>query len=333
MSQFPFTLFVYGTLKQGFSNHVRFCQNACSICAAGIWGRLYHLSAGYPALELPASRILAQGSGDPLQDAATQSRFAPPASAMSRPNGDWDLIRGELITFPDPENDVPPIDWLEGYIPGDRSLYHRVLTVAWHEIPQLTWTYIAPRRPEGIRRRIGEWHDLERPRQHGARKSLTNLPEEANLYYFAYGSNMSQVQMRKRTQGEFVCIGYIAGFSLRFHKFGDDGHGKADAFETGINSDMVWGVLYKVSSNDIASLDNREGVATGHYKRAKIKITIPEGTSHGLGSETDAFVYLAMPSKIAPGLRPSPDYLGLVLSGAREHHLPAAYVEGIEQFA
>lgn len=46
---------------------------------------------------------------------------------MDRPDGDWDIIHGELITFNDPRFDLPPIDRLEGFNPLGRSMYERVL--------------------------------------------------------------------------------------------------------------------------------------------------------------------------------------------------------------
>lgn len=104
-------LFVYGTLKRGFRNHDRYCRSAIDIRPATIWGRLYHLPAGYPALEIPEEHILAYGSADPLADAIAQSRLTDNfanAPTPSRPNGDWDLIHGELLCLPDPVHDLPP---------------------------------------------------------------------------------------------------------------------------------------------------------------------------------------------------------------------------------
>ena len=127
------TCFVYGTLRRGHANHARFCRNAIDIRPATTWGRLYRLPAGYPALEVPESAILAHGTADPRADAATQARLAttlPPQAADCPPAGDWDLIHGELITFPDPARDLPPLDRLEGFRPGQASLYHRVLAQA-----------------------------------------------------------------------------------------------------------------------------------------------------------------------------------------------------------
>ena len=40
-------LFVYGTRKRDCLNHQRFCAQARSIEPAVVWGRLYHLHAGF----------------------------------------------------------------------------------------------------------------------------------------------------------------------------------------------------------------------------------------------------------------------------------------------
>lgn len=112
-------LFVYGTLKRGYWNHQRFCAQARSIEPAVVWGKLYHLNAGFPALEVPEGLILSRGTADPLADARRQQEIDTPR--FGRPTGDWDLIHGELVTFTDPQRDLPPIDRLEGFRPGGHS--------------------------------------------------------------------------------------------------------------------------------------------------------------------------------------------------------------------
>jgi len=101
-------LFVYGTLKKGFWNFDRFCTRAIRIEPATTWGRLYLLPAGFPALEVPESSILATGTADPLADTRTQNTIELPENAMTRPEGDWDLVHGELMTFANPGFDLPP---------------------------------------------------------------------------------------------------------------------------------------------------------------------------------------------------------------------------------
>ncbi len=121
------SIFVYGTLKQGYCNHDRYCKTAVSIEPAQVWGRLYALPAGYPGLEIPETSILARGTRNPLADENMQNSTLLQSSVMNKPEGDWNKIHGELITFANPELDLPPIDRLEGFTPGGWCLYVRVL--------------------------------------------------------------------------------------------------------------------------------------------------------------------------------------------------------------
>lgn len=121
-------LFVYGTLRRGYQNHQRFCSQTLSIEPAVVWGRLYHLQAGFPALEVSEASILAWGTDNPLADAHRQQEMDRPI--FVRPSGDWDLINGEIITFSNPQTDIPPIDQLEGFGPNRQSMYQRVMVAA-----------------------------------------------------------------------------------------------------------------------------------------------------------------------------------------------------------
>ncbi len=152
------SIFVYGTLKQGYYNHERFCKTAVSIQPAWTWGRLYHLPAGYPGLEIPEASVLACGTRTPLVDERTQNSTLVPAAEMNKPTGDWDKIQGELITFANPELDLPPIDRLEGFTPGGWCLYVRVLVpVAVGNIVKPVWLYRYNLPHSGERIDSGDW--------------------------------------------------------------------------------------------------------------------------------------------------------------------------------
>jgi gamma-glutamylcyclotransferase (GGCT)/AIG2-like uncharacterized protein YtfP len=161
-------LFVYGTLKRGGWNHDRFCHSAIKIETATVWGRLYHLSAGFPALVIPERSILAAGTGDPLADAAVQADFAARIAAgtdQSHPQGDWDLVKGEIITLASPDRELPPIDRLEGFHHGNQSMYQRVLVIAQTTTTKHpAWVYFMSEAPGGKRLR-GEWLDGSIPRR------------------------------------------------------------------------------------------------------------------------------------------------------------------------
>lgn len=157
-------LFVYGTLKRRCWNHDAFCRGYVDVRQASVRGCLYQ-GPGYPILEVPEADILAQGTIDPLADVAMQTRLSDrvrtglqqiPESAAANTR---DTVYGELFTFDDPPTRLPPIDRLEGFHPGGRCLYRRVLVPAAVEgARQLAWVYAVENL--GIsRRRIasGRW--------------------------------------------------------------------------------------------------------------------------------------------------------------------------------
>lgn len=155
-------LFVYGTLKKGFWNHDRFCTRAISIDPATTWGRLYHLPAGFPALEVPDCSILATGTADPLADTRTQNAIELPEKAMNRPEGDWDLVHGELMTFANPVFDLPPIDRLEAFDPNGRCVYTRVLVaVETNDLIRPVWLYHYNLGHNSQRIASGRWYQAQ----------------------------------------------------------------------------------------------------------------------------------------------------------------------------
>ena len=163
------SVLVYGTLKRGQWNHGRFCRNAVDIRSATIIGRLYQLPAGYPAVVIPEESILAHGTADPLADARTQAEFAARGVTMPVVAGDppspegygeagWDTVHGELITFPDPLRDLPPIDRLEGFRPDGRGLYRRALAATEaNRGVEAAWVYHMARVGYGRRVEGGCW--------------------------------------------------------------------------------------------------------------------------------------------------------------------------------
>ena len=157
-------LFVYGTLKRGCRNHHAFCRGFVDVREASVRGRLYE-GPGYPILEVPEADILAQGSTDPLADAAAQARLSNRVRTglqqllEATTQETWDTVYGELFTFDDPQTRLPAIDRLEGFHPGGCSLYRRLLVPASVEgVRQLAWVYAVENLGIG-RRRIasGRW--------------------------------------------------------------------------------------------------------------------------------------------------------------------------------
>lgn len=158
----PIRLFVYGTLKRDYWNFERYCRNAVDIQPATVWGRLYQLSAGYPAIEVPETSILAHGTDDPVADAITQKCLAETSCNWTRPEGDWNLVHGEIMTFLEPERDLPPIDRLEGFVAGGQGLYRRVMIIVnnqQHMAPAWLYCMVTPPSapPSALRITSGKW--------------------------------------------------------------------------------------------------------------------------------------------------------------------------------
>lgn len=116
------TILTYGSLKRGYWNH-RFCRNAKSIEKAVICGKLYQLPPGYPGLQVPKESILWQGTKDVFADAQNQYMENDSGDNEFKIHEGWDTVQGELVTFADPEEDLPPVDQLEGF----PHYYDRVL--------------------------------------------------------------------------------------------------------------------------------------------------------------------------------------------------------------
>ena len=149
------TLFVYGTLKRGYSNHEEYCRGVLAVEEALVRGCLYIRPDRIPFLEVPEGDVLATGTADSAADAVTQECLArdiepwllaesPPVPPLSGRG----VVYGELLEFDDPETRLPAIDRLEGFRPGGRSLYRRVLVpVRVKESFTVAWTYAVETRP------------------------------------------------------------------------------------------------------------------------------------------------------------------------------------------
>jgi gamma-glutamylcyclotransferase (GGCT)/AIG2-like uncharacterized protein YtfP len=143
------TLFVYGTLKKGHSNHDHFCRGVLDVREATARGRLYDLPFGFPALVVPKEDVRAEGTSDYPTDAWESG--PSPGLCIPKAHPGWDVIHGEILTFGDPGERLPSPDGLEGYRPEEPSLYRRILIPA---IPSeakravLAWAYA----PSGLPR-------------------------------------------------------------------------------------------------------------------------------------------------------------------------------------
>jgi len=115
--------------------------------------------------------------------------------------------------------------------------------------------------------------------------------------------------------------GFVSEHRLAFDKVSSDGSGKCDAEKTSMPEDRVYGVVYEIEDAEKPALDSAEGFGSGYAEKC-VDVIAESATVR-------AKTYYATHKNVC--LRPYHWYKKLVLAGAREHSLPASYVEGIEK--
>lgn len=142
--------------------------------------------------------------------------------------------------------------------------------------------------------------------------------------YFAYGSNMLARRLRERTPSATVIgTAHVEGRRLAFHKVGKDGSAKCDIQAVNPVTEKAYGVLFRIACSEKVDLDRAEGLGEG-YREENLLVQGDGGT------KIAAKAYVA--TAIEPNLRPYDWYKGLVVAGAMENGLPAAYVEWLRTF-
>jgi cation transport regulator ChaC len=127
--------------------------------------------------------------------------------------------------------------------------------------------------------------------------------------YFAYGSNMDLLRLRERgVHPRERRAAVLAGYRLRFDKrsAANPGEGKANIMAQ--TDELVEGILSTVTEEEMGKLDRCEGVPA-HYLRAPVVAKLKDGT------EVDAVTYVANPSMVFDGLKPTREYLSCLLAG------------------
>ena len=140
----------------------------------------------------------------------------------------------------------------------------------------------------------------------------------AAIAYFAFGSNLPLARLRARApSARVVDAARLAGFALTLDKRSLDGSGKVNLARDA--SAHVWGVVFELAEPELAGLD---GFEPG-YARIAVPVTLRGGGAR------EAQTYLC--EQREDGLCAAPAYLALILAGAREHQLPADWIERLER--
>ncbi len=152
--------------------------------------------------------------------------------------------------------------------------------------------------------------------------------KEDRMLYFAYGSNMDNEQVKRRCgSASFVCRATLRDHVLDFPRWSDGRQcGVADV--TAGPGHSVWGVVYDIEDREIPDLDKCEGYFGKNDPRNSYDQREATVFRDGvLGQPQDITLYRAV--RQGP-VKPSTDYLGHIIKGARLWSLPAEYILELE---
>ena len=130
------------------------------------------------------------------------------------------------------------------------------------------------------------------------------------MYYFAYGCNLNQKQMRER------CPDSKPKVTVTLHHYRLVFVGWSRQWRGGVASirpfrgEKVRGAIYEVSEEDLKRLDRIEG---SDYRRLNVKVNDEDGEL------IEAVTYIR--ARPADETKPSPEYLSIIQQGYKEWRL------------
>ncbi|GHC19774.1 gamma-glutamylcyclotransferase family protein [Aidingimonas halophila] len=146
-------------------------------------------------------------------------------------------------------------------------------------------------------------------------------------YYFAYGSNMNPDRVQARIGStKRVLAGVLPDHALSFNKASRI-PGIAHANVVHQPGSQVEGALFQLAdAAQVELMDPFEGVPHDYQRQRKAILT-------SLGT-IDAWVYIAVPERIRPGLKPAREYLDHLLAGrpflSDSYHRQLSQVDVVE---
>jgi sulfite reductase (NADPH) flavoprotein alpha-component len=145
-------------------------------------------------------------------------------------------------------------------------------------------------------------------------------------HYFAYGSNMNMISLRaKGVEPQSSELATLHGWRLAFdvhHWFRHEG-GVGNIHPSDDPTDRVQGIVHECSDRDLARLDAVESRGVG-YDRADVRVETHDGT-------VSAIAYVGVPSYLDARCLPTQRYLNILVRGAVEAGLDAAYISALRE--
>ncbi|MFC1942962.1 gamma-glutamylcyclotransferase family protein [Chloroflexota bacterium] len=129
------------------------------------------------------------------------------------------------------------------------------------------------------------------------------------MYYFAYGSNLNQKQMRERCPGskpEFIAT--LPNYKLVFVGWSRQRRGGVTSIRH-FRGERVLGAIYEISDSDLRRLDSYEGYP-GNANRLNVTVFNEDGEP----IQTITYIKASQSEET----RPSPEYLSVIQQGYRD---------------
>ena len=143
--------------------------------------------------------------------------------------------------------------------------------------------------------------------------------------YFAYGSNLDLLQMKRRCPlSKLISKGMLPDYRLTFNRYAPGwGGGVADVIQD-VDSE-VWGLIFEISDSDLERLDMYEGCykdQTSLYERWKAVIDTPDV------QVCDVWVYTVVEKQ--KFVQPTAEYLQIIRDAAARWNFPQTYQRTLE---
>ncbi|MDZ5254461.1 gamma-glutamylcyclotransferase family protein [Clostridium sp. LIBA-8841] len=123
------------------------------------------------------------------------------------------------------------------------------------------------------------------------------------MVYFAYGSNLSLEQIKRRCPEAIPMVRvYLEDYKLVYNKYADI---------IPCQGERVYGAIYELSINDLKNLDEFEGYP---YLYEKINLKVQD--SNGVFYEAFAYVMVEKGNKL-----PEDDYLDIINKGYQDWNI------------
>ncbi|XP_072941407.1 gamma-glutamylcyclotransferase-like [Epargyreus clarus] len=161
----------------------------------------------------------------------------------------------------------------------------------------------------------------------------SEIKKPNTFLYFAYGSNLWSFRIHiNNPSAEFISIARLDNYRLDFWRYSKFWGGPTATLVATANS-HVWGVIWRLNSENMADLDEQEGVHNKIYYETYLKVFTPY---------MGAFTCRVYVQKINPLPRgdndpipveqwPSWTYKEVIIIGALEHEFPEYYIQLLEK--